>query len=241
MRDCLQRGRVLIVGAGGLGAPAALHLAAAGVGTLGLIDADVVELSNLHRQIIYRASDLGQPKVVAAANRISAQYPATVLRCFPLRLSTANASAILGDFDFVIDATDGVDSKYVVNDGAVSSRVPFSHAGVVGLQGQTMTVIPGESACLRCLFPSPPPLDDMPTCQEAGVIGSLTGSIGLLQATEALKCLLGVGTLLTDRLLTHDAATGRWRAIPLSRRRDCALCGEQPTIRPLEAARAACH
>jgi adenylyltransferase/sulfurtransferase len=231
--DRLARSRVLIVGVGGLGAPAALRLAAAGIGTLGLIDGDAVELSNLHRQIIYRAADLGRPKVTAAAERLMALHPAVAVRGFAQRLTTRNATPIFTEFDFVIDATDGTASKYLVNDAAVLCRVPFSHAGVLAFQGQTMTVVPGQSACLRCLFPSPPPAADMPTCQEAGILGSVAGSVGIVQATEALKYLLGSGTLLTNRLLTYDALSARWRTVALLRRRDCPLCGEQPTIHHL--------
>lgn len=231
VRERLAQSRVLIVGVGGLGAPGALRLAAAGVGTLGLIDGDAVELSNLHRQIIYRTTDIGQPKVAAAAARLATLYPRVGVRCFARRLTADNAAHIFGDFDFIIDATDGIASKYLVNDVAVLCGVPFSHAGALAFEGQTMTVVPRHSACLRCLFPSPPAPDEMPTCQEAGIIGSVAGSIGVLQATEALKYLLGVGTCLTNRLLTYDALTARWRTIVLARRRDCPLCGEYPTIR----------
>ena len=195
------------------GPPQRCSLAAAGIGTLGLIDSDTVDVSNLHRQIIYRTPDLGRPKVVAAAERLAAAYPTVAVRCFAQRLTADNAANLFGDFDFVIDATDGIASKYLVNDAAVLSRMPFSHAGVLAFHGQTMTVLPGRSACLRCLFPSPPQPDELPTCQEAGIIGSVAGSIGVLQATDALKYLLGVGQLLTDRLLTYDAAAARWRTV----------------------------
>lgn len=235
-RDCLARGRVLIVGIGGLGAPSALRLAAAGVGTLGLIDGDTVDLSNLHRQVIYRTADIGELKVVAAAERLAALYPAVTVLRFAQRLTADNVAQIFRNFDFVIDATDGIASKYLVNDAAVLYRVPFSHAGVLAFQGQTMTVVPGQSACLRCLFPSPPPPADMPTCQEAGILGSVAGTFGIVQATEALKYLLGVGTLLTNRLLRYDALSARWHTVALARRRGCPLCGDQPTIHHLESA-----
>jgi molybdopterin/thiamine biosynthesis adenylyltransferase len=223
-----------VVGVGGLGAPAALQLAAAGVGTLGLIDFDRVELSNLHRQIIYRTPDLGQAKVRAAAGRLAAVNPAVSLRCFDEALSTDNLFAIFRDFDFVIDATDRIGAKYLVNDGAVLCRIPFSHGGIVGFQGQTMTVLPGRSACFRCLFPTPPPIGEVATCQEAGVLGALGGSIGLVQAAEALKFASGIGSLLSDRLLTYDALGGRWRTVVLTRNRRCPVCGDSPTIRTLE-------
>jgi molybdopterin/thiamine biosynthesis adenylyltransferase len=223
--------RVLIVGVGGLGAPAALRLAAAGVGTLGLIDSDAVELSNLHRQIVYRTTDIGRLKVGAAAARLQTVYPTVNVEPIAQRLTADNVAAIFAGFDFVIDATDGIDSKYLVNDAAVLCDVPFSHAGVLGFQGQLMTVVPRRSACLRCIFPSPPAPDEMPTCQEAGILGSVAGSLGALQATEALKVLLGVGRCFTNRLLTYDALAARWRTIVLARRSDCPLCGEHPTIR----------
>jgi molybdopterin/thiamine biosynthesis adenylyltransferase len=137
-------------------------------------------------------------------------------------------------FDFVIDGTDHTASKYLVNEGAVLCGIPFSHAGVIGFQGQAMTVLPGRSACLRCLFPTPPPEGEMLTCQEAGVVGAVAGTMGMVQAGEALKFLTGTGTLLTDRLLTYDALKGRWRTISLPRAHHCPLCGDQPRIRRLE-------
>jgi len=234
--DRVQRARILIVGLGGLGAPAALHLAAAGVGTLGLVEFDDVEISNLHRQILYRTPDLGRPKVRVAAERLTALYPGVSLKCFAERLSTQNVPKIFPEFDFIIDGTDRVASKYLVNDGAILCGVPFSHAGIMGFQGQTMTVFPGQSACVRCLFPTPPPAGEVPTCQEAGIIGALAGSIGLLQAVEALKYLLGAGELLTDRLLIYDALATGWRTVRVSRNRRCPLCGDQPTIRQLVSA-----
>lgn len=233
-RARLRCGRILIVGAGGLGAPAALQLAAAGVGTVGLVDGDAVELSNLHRQVIYRTADLGRRKVAAAAQRLATLYPGIAIELHDECLTADNLAGLFARFDFVIDGTDHIASKYLVNDGAVLCGVPFSHAGVVGFQGQTMTVLPGRSACLRCLFPTPPPQGEIPTCQETGVIGALAGTMGVLQATEALKFLLGIGVLLTDRVLTHDALTGRWRTITLARAHHCPLCGDQPWIRSLE-------
>lgn len=233
-RDRLRAGRVLIVGIGGLGAPAALSLAAAGVGTLGLIDSDVVELSNLHRQIIYRSTDLGRPKVIAAMAQLTARYPHVKVEATYARLTADNLPVLFPQFDFVIDGTDQVASKYLVNDGAVLHRVAYSHAGVTGMQAQTMTVLPAQSACFRCLFPTVPAEGDIPTCQEAGVIGAVAGAIGLLQAAEALKYLLGIHPLLADRLLTYDAATARWRTVVLSRDPACVLCGETPMIRTLE-------
>jgi molybdopterin/thiamine biosynthesis adenylyltransferase len=234
-KERLRRARVLIVGVGGLGSPAALHLASAGIGTLGLIDFDVVDLSNLHRQIIYRMPDIGRPKAAVAAERLRAAYPDVAVECFQERLSPANLPGIFSRYGFVIDGTDRIDAKYLVNDGAVLCGVPFSHAGVSGFHGQTMTVVPRRSACFRCLFPVPPPEGEVPTCQNAGIIGALAGSIGLLQAVEALKCVLRVGRLLTNRMLIYDAQREQWRTVQLSRDRQCPLCGEQPSIRRIAA------
>lgn len=230
VRERLRCSRILIVGVGGLGAPAALHLAAAGVGTLGLIDFDAVEVSNLHRQIIYRNADLGRPKAAAAAERLRAAYPQVTVECFPQRLSPATLPEIFPRYDFVIDGTDRIVSKYLVNDGAVLCGVPFSHAGIMGFQGQTMTVLPRRSACFRCIFPAPPPEGEIPTCQEAGIIGALAGTFGVLQALEALKHVLRAGELLTDRMLTYDALEWRWRSVSLAPNRQCPLCGERPSI-----------
>jgi molybdopterin/thiamine biosynthesis adenylyltransferase len=238
-KERLRRGRVLVVGVGGLGAPVALHLAAAGVGTLGLVDFDIVDLSNLHRQIIYRTPDVGRPKAAVAAERLQAAYPNVSVECFQERLSPANLPAIFSRYDFIIDGTDRIVSKYLVNDGAVLCGVPFSHAGVSGFHGQTMTVVPRRSACFRCLFPVPPSEEEVPSCQDAGIIGALAGSIGLLQATEALKFVLRIGTLLTDRMLIYDALQEQWRMVHLSRDRQCPLCGERPSIRRVAVAKSA--
>jgi molybdopterin/thiamine biosynthesis adenylyltransferase len=234
-KERLRRGRVLVVGVGGLGSPVALHLASAGIGTLGLIDCDAVDLSNLHRQVIYRTPDIGRPKAAVAAKRLRAAHPDVSVECFQERLSPANLPEIFSHYDFIIDGTDRIASKYLVNDGAVLCGVPFSHAGVSGFHGQTMTVVPHRSACFRCLFPVPPPEGDIPSCQDAGIIGALAGSIGLLQAVEALKYLLRIGTLLTDRMLIYDALQERWRTVQLSPDRQCPLCGEQPRIRRIAA------
>jgi molybdopterin-synthase adenylyltransferase len=230
----LQQARVLIVGVGGLGSPAALSLAAAGIGQLGLIDSDSVDISNLHRQVIYRISDIGRPKVFAAAERLTAICPRVSVRCFHERLTAESVPDRFRAFDFVIDATDGIASKYLVNDGAVLCGVPFSHAGIVGFRGQTMTVLPRRSACLRCLFPLPPDAADVPSCRENGILGTIGGSIGSVLAAEALKSVLRVGRLLADRLLTYDALCGRWRVVEVARNPRCPLCGEQPSIRALD-------
>ena len=236
-QERLRRGRVLIVGVGGLGTPAALYLAAAGVGTLGLVDPDAVELSNLHRQILYDGGNTGRAKVAAAAAAIRARNPEVRAEEYAEALTAERLPDIFAGFDFVIDGTDRASTKFLINDGAVRAGTPYSHAGAVGWVGQTMTVLPGRSACYRCLFPEPPEDDDAPACQVAGIVGAVVGAIGIVQATEALKYLLGLGDLLTDRMATYDALALRWRVIPIPRRRTCPACREAP--RPRDAAECA--
>jgi adenylyltransferase/sulfurtransferase len=221
----LAQSRVLIVGVGALGCPAALHLAAAGIGTLVLIDPDQVELSNLHRQILHRTSSIGMAKVASAAARLGARFPRTRIETHATALGPDNLPRLFGAADFVVDATDGVGAKFLINDGAVRWQRPFSHGGVLGFLGQTMTVLPGRSACYRCLFPEPPPPGEVPSCQEAGVLGGIGGLIGAVQAAEAIKFLTGDGDLLTDRLLTYDGLSGRWRHVRLARNPRCPACG----------------
>lgn len=216
--------RVLVVGAGALGCAAALPLAAAGVGRLVLIDPDRVELSNLHRQLLYRTNDLGKPKTVTAAARLLARFPSLRVEPIAARLDAGNLPELFARVDFVVDATDGVAGKFLVNDGAVRSRRAFSHAGVLGFLGQTLTVLPGRSACFRCLFPEPPAPGEVPSCREAGVIGGIAGLIGGLQAAEAIKYLTGAGALATDVLLSYDARSGRWRRVRLTRNPHCPVC-----------------
>jgi molybdopterin/thiamine biosynthesis adenylyltransferase len=220
----LAQSRVLVAGVGALGCPAVLQLAAAGVGTLVLIDPDRVELSNLHRQILHRTSSIGTAKVTSAATRLRERFPALRVETHVAALDAENLPELFGAADFIIDATDGVPAKFLINDGAVRCRRPYSHAGIIGFLGQTMTVVPGRSACYRCLFPEPPPPGDIPSCQEAGVVGGIAGVIGTLQAAEAIKYLTGEGELLTNRLLTYDALSGRWRHVALARNPRCGLC-----------------
>jgi molybdopterin/thiamine biosynthesis adenylyltransferase len=234
-RDRLRAGRVLVVGVGGLGCPAASVLATVGVGTIGLIDPDRVELSNLHRQLLHGAADLGRPKVDSARAKLAALNPSVTVRAYDASLCADNLAEVFADFDFVIDGTDNVAAKFLINDGAVLTGTPFSHAGLLGFRGQTLTVLPRRSTCYRCLFPVPPPPGEVPTCQEAGVIGAVGGALGSIQAGEAIKFILGEGEPLTDRLLTFDGLTMRWRGVRLQRNPRCPVCGEQPTITALGA------
>jgi molybdopterin/thiamine biosynthesis adenylyltransferase len=228
-------GKVLIVGVGGLGSPAALALALSGVGTIGLIDPDAVELSNLQRQILHQTSDLGRPKVLSAQEKLLRFNSTIEVVAHPERLHAGNLFRLFRAYDFIIDATDGVATKFLINDGAVLLGKPFSYGGIVQFMGQTLTVLPRQTTCLRCLFPEIPSADDIPTCQEAGIIGSLAGSMGLVQAAEAVKYLGGdEDNLLTDRLLTYDALAMRWRPVPVRRNPRCPLCGEVPTITSLQ-------
>src|SRR5262245_34201977 len=223
-RERLAQSRVLVVGVGALGCPAAWHLAAAGLGTLVLIDPDRVELSNLHRQTLHGTGALGSDKVASAAARLRQRFPTVRVEIRAGALDAGNLPELFRAADFVVDATDGVPAKFLINDGAVRWARPFSHAGIIGFLGQTMTVLPGRTACYRCLFPEPPPPGDIPSCQEAGVVGGIAGVIGTLQAAEAIKYLTGEGELLMNRLLTYDALSGRWRHIALARNPRCGLC-----------------
>jgi molybdopterin/thiamine biosynthesis adenylyltransferase len=199
-------------------------LAAAGVGRLVLFDADVVELSNLHRQLLHRTADLGRAKVDSAAAKLVARDPATSVEAHRERLTAVNVDTALAGVECIVDATDGFEAKFLLNDAAIRLQIPLVHAGVVRFLGQVMTIIPGESACYRCLFGAPPAPGDVPSCQEAGVLGSLAGTIGLLQAAEVIRYLSGSGALLTNRLLTYDALAGRWRHVRLRRNPACPAC-----------------
>lgn len=223
----LARGRVLVAGVGGLGCAAALHLAEVGVGIIGLADGDRVELSNLQRQILHSQATLGASKVESGAAFLRRHVPAVELRLHRHPIDAGNLASIFAEYDFVIDATDGAAAKFLINDGAVATATPFSHAGVVGWSGQTMTVVPRAGACYRCLFPIVPDEDDLPTCQTAGVVGAVVAAIGVLQAEQAVKFLAGEDGLLVNRLLTYDALACRWRAVPLYRNPLCPVCGEQ--------------
>jgi molybdopterin/thiamine biosynthesis adenylyltransferase len=228
----LRQGRVLVIGAGGLGSPAAFYLAAAGVGTLGLVDPDQVELSNLQRQILHWTDDIGRKKVESAQTKLTELNPEVTVVIQPVRLEEHNAEAILADYDFIIDGSDNFATKFLVNDTALALGIPFSHAGIIRLQGQTMTVIPRRSACYRCFFKQPPPPEELLSCQQAGILGAVAGTIGSIQATEAIKFLVGFEEgLLTDRLLTYDARTMNFRTVEVARDPECSACGGTRTSR----------
>ena len=219
-QEKLLAGRVLVVGAGGLGSPAAIYLAAAGVGTIGLMDGDTVALSNLQRQILHDTAGIGRKKVDSGAEKLEHLNPDVTVRRLPFRFTPENAAEILADYDLVVDATDNLASRYVIADACLAARKPYIHAGVSGFVGQMLTVIPGESACYRCLFEDPPPKEVLERPPN-GPLSPLPGIFGTLQATEAVKLLLGLGQPLTNRLLRFDARTLEFRITPLKRNPHC--------------------
>lgn len=226
--------KVLIIGAGGLGAPAAMYLAAAGVGTIGIVDRDVVELSNLQRQIIHTTADIGKAKVQSAKETIETMNPDITVHTYQTYVDSKNILELIKDYDFIIDGTDNFPAKFLINDACVMAKKPFSHAGILQFQGQLMTYVPGEGPCYRCIFRDPPPENAVPSCKEAGVIGVMGGVIGSLQAMEAVKYIVGVGELLTGCMLTYDALKMKFRKVELPEHvPDCPICGEHPTITQL--------
>ena len=229
----LAQARILIVGVGGLGSPAALYLAAAGVGTLGLIDSDVVDLSNLQRQIIHHTSDVGRPKVLSAKEKIQALNPDVHVVLHEDRFTARNALDLVRDYSIVIDGVDNFPAKFLINDACYFAETPLVHGGILRFDGRVTTIIPKQSACYRCVFKQPPPPGLVASCQEVGVIGVLAGVIGTIQATEALKLVLGIGRPLTDRMLDFDARRMVFREIPVTRNPRCPLCGDHPTITEL--------
>lgn len=230
----LLNGSVLIIGAGGLGAPAALYLAAAGVGKIGIVDADVVDLSNLQRQVIHTTADVGRPKVESAAETMRAINPDVEVVTYHQFIDSSNILDIIKDYDFVLDGTDNFPAKFLINDACVMANKPFSHAGILRFSGQLMTVIPHEGPCYRCVFKTMPPKDAIPTCKSAGVIGAMAGTIGSLQALEAVKYLTGAGDLLVGKLLTFDGLKMKFHTINLPPRGEgCAVCSDHPTITKL--------
>lgn len=229
----LSKARIFIVGAGGLGSPAALYLAAAGVGTLGLIDSDQVDLSNLQRQILHYTPDVGRSKVQSAKEKLHALNPDVTVETYDERLTSQNALKLIQSYDVVIDGVDNFPAKFLINDACFFANKPLVHGGILRFDGRVFTIIPGQSACFRCIFRQPPPPGAVASCQEAGIIGAVAGIIGTIQATEALKLILGIGRPLTNRLLDFDARTTKFREIRISRNSRCQLCGPHPTITEL--------
>ncbi len=228
--------KVLIVGAGGLGSPVALYLAAAGVGTMGIIDGDCVDLSNLQRQVIHYTDNVGESKVLSAAQKIAALNPDVKVVPFQENLNAGNVVDLFSQFDMIVDGTDSFPVKFLINDAAYFTKKPLVHGGILRFEGQLLTVLPGVTACYRCVFGEPPPAGVVPSCQEAGVLGALAGVMGTLQGTEVLKQILGVGELITNRILKYDALRTEFREIPIQKNPNCPLCGDQPTLQTLELA-----
>ena len=228
-QEKLKAARVLVVGAGGLGSPAALYLAAAGCGTVGLVDCDRVELSNLQRQVLFDSRDLARSKAEAGRERLTSLNPEIRVVAHALELKAANVRAVFKDYDLVLDGTDRLATRYLVNDACVILGLPLVSAAIHRFEGQVMTYVPGRGPCYRCVFPQAPE-GVVPNCAQAGVLGVLPGVLGTLQATEAIKLITGVGEPLLGRLLTYDALEMRFHEFRVARRPDCAVCGNAPTI-----------
>ncbi|MBQ8708285.1 MAG: molybdopterin-synthase adenylyltransferase MoeB [Succinivibrionaceae bacterium] len=230
----LLEAKVVIIGAGGLGCPVGLYLAAAGVGTIGVADADVVDLSNLQRQVAHTTADLGKPKVESLKESIQAINPDVKVNTYQEFIDSSNIRQIIRDYDFVIDGTDNFAAKFLINDACVMEKKPFCHAGILRFNGQLMTYIPGQGPCYRCVFKEMPPKDAIPTCRQAGVIGAMAGVIGCLQAMEAVKFITGAGKLLVGELQTYDGLNNVFRKVKLPPcNGKCAVCGDNPTITEL--------
>lgn len=219
----------MLIGLGGLGSPAALALAHAGIGELGLVDPDVVEISNLHRQPLYDDVDLGRAKVHVAAERLRAVAPAVRITTWRERFPDGAAARALSRFDVVLDGTDTIAAKFAVNDAAVAAGVPLVHAGVLGFRGQIMTVLPATTACYRCVFEDAPPPGEIPSCEEAGILGPTAALAGALAAAEAVRIVTGAGPGYADRLLVIDTFGGRHRSVPIARRPFCRTCASAPS------------
>ncbi|HID60910.1 MAG TPA: HesA/MoeB/ThiF family protein [Hadesarchaea archaeon] len=226
----LLNSRVLVVGAGGLGSPVSLYLAAAGVNKLGIIDGDKVDLSNLQRQILHSTEDIERPKVESAKETLTKLNPDIEVVTYNERLNPENAATVIKNWDFVVDGSDNFPTKFLVNDACILENVPFSHGGVLRFVGMTTTILPHKGPCYRCLTPEAPPPGMIPTCQEAGVLGAVPGVIGAVQATEALKYLLEAGELLVGRVLFFDAAGMRFEEFELQQNPNCPACGKKPLI-----------
>src|SRR5689334_15942991 len=229
----LKAARVLCIGAGGLGSPLALYLGAAGVGTLGLVDFDVVDYTNLQRQIIHSAADVGRKKLDSAADKLKAINPLINLRTFDTRLSSDNALELFRDFDIIADGTDNFPTRYLVNDACVLTGKPNVYGSIFRFEGQASVFATEEGPCYRCLYPEPPPPGLVPSCAEGGVLGVLPGIVGAIQANEAIKLILGKGDPLIGRLLLFDAMQMRFRELKLRKDPDCPVCGTHPTITKL--------
>ena len=232
-QERLAAARVLVVGAGGLGSPALLYLAAAGVGTIGVVDADVVELTNLHRQVIHSDADIGHPKTASAESTVHRVNPHVQVVRHEVTLDSGNALPIIAGYDVVVDGTDNFPTRYLINDACVLLGKPHVWASILRFDGQVSVWWAGHGPCYRCVFPQPPPPGSVPSCAEGGVLGVLCAAIGSVQSTEAIKLLLGIGEPLVGRLLVHDALRQTWDDLTVRRDPDCPVCGDTPSITEL--------
>ena len=229
----LLEGKVLLVGTGGLGCPSALYLAAAGVGTLGLVDADVVDRSNLQRQVLFGESDVGRPKVEAARDRLLDLNPGVKINPYHELLTSHNIMDVIADYDIIVNGCDNFPTRYLVNDAAVLTGKPVVDGSIYRFEGQATVYQPGDGPCYRCLYPEPPPPGEVPSCAEGGVLGVLPGIIGVIQATEVVKLILGEGDPLVGRMLVYDAMDMKFRVLKLRRNTGCPVCGDAPTVTQL--------
>jgi len=230
----LMQAKVLLIGAGGLGSPAAMYLAAAGVGTLGLVDFDRVDLSNLQRQLLHDTEDVGRPKVESAKERLNSLNPNVEVNAHDVVLTSQNAFEVLEPYDVIVDGTDNFPVRYLVNDAAQMLGKPLVYGSIYQFEGQASVFLPGsETPCYRCLFPHPPPPGTVPSCAEAGVFGVLPGIIGSIQAVEAIKLVVGVGEPLVGKLLLFDALAMEFTTVKLKWDPDCPVCGKHPTVTEL--------
>jgi sulfur-carrier protein adenylyltransferase/sulfurtransferase len=233
-QEKLKAARVLCIGAGGLGSPASLYLAAAGVGTIGLVEFDVVDLTNLQRQVLYTTGDVGRPKLEAARERLLAMNPNIRIESHAVTLNQSNALDLVAAYDVVLDGTDNFTARYLVNDACVLAGRPNAYGSIFRFEGQASVFAAQGGPCYRCLHPEPPPPGLVPSCAEGGVLGVLPGIIGMIQATEAIKLVTGIGEPLVGRFLVYDALRMRFRELKLRRDPHCAVCGDHPTIRELK-------
>jgi adenylyltransferase/sulfurtransferase len=229
----LKAASVLLIGAGGLGSPLGLYLAAAGVGRLGLVDFDVVDFSNLQRQILHGTADVGRSKLQSARDRIQAVNPEVRIDLYETRLTSSNALQLFEPYDIIIDGTDNFPTRYLVNDACVLLKKPNVYGSIFRFDGQASVFYPGKGPCYRCLYPEPPPPGEVPSCAEGGVLGILPGLIGCIQATEAVKLILGRGEPLVGRLLLYDALQMKFREFKVRRNPKCPVCGDAPTVTKL--------
>ncbi len=230
----LRDAKVLIIGAGGLGSPSSIYLAAAGVGTIGMVDFDVVDISNLQRQILHGTKDIGRDKIDSARDTLIEINPNVTVNTYKILLSPDNVLDLLKEYDLVVDGTDNFPTRYLVNDACVILNKPLFYGSVFRFEGQVSVFIPHETACYRCVFPERPPEGFVPSCAEGGVLGIVPGIIGLMQSNEVIKYIVGIGELLKNRLLIFDALHGDITQIKLERDPKCVVCGDSPTIKDVE-------